>query len=193
MTFAVVPAAGSSVRMGRPKLTLPLGPTTVLQRVVTTLRDGGVDHVLVVVGRHVPDLVSIAEAAGASTLLLPVPTADMRQSVLAGLRRVEVKHRPAPGDRWFLAPGDCCSFRASTVGKLLAVESGSAIVVPVTAGRRGHPVLFSWSHIGGIADLPPDAGIDSFVRGQPVREIPVDDPGILVDLDTPDDYDRMRK
>jgi len=48
MTFAVVPAAGRSSRMGRSKLALPLGDSTVLQVVVETLRNGGADPV----GRH---------------------------------------------------------------------------------------------------------------------------------------------
>ncbi len=52
MIFAVVPAAGRSSRMGRPKLSLPLGGRTVLEHVVIALRQGGVDEVLVVVGPH---------------------------------------------------------------------------------------------------------------------------------------------
>ena len=66
--FALVPAAGFSRRMGRPKLGLPLGERTVLEHVVAALRQGGAEHVLVVVGPHVPELAPLAAAAVAEVL-----------------------------------------------------------------------------------------------------------------------------
>src|SRR5437879_4363300 len=57
---AVIPAAGQSTRMGRPKLALPLGGRSVLERVVDALRGAGVD-VLVVLGPHVADLAAAAQ------------------------------------------------------------------------------------------------------------------------------------
>ena len=50
MIFAVVPAAGQSSRMGCAKLTLPFAGRSVLECLLTALTQGGVDHVLVVVG-----------------------------------------------------------------------------------------------------------------------------------------------
>jgi molybdenum cofactor cytidylyltransferase len=176
--------------MGRPKLGLPLGSSTVFGQVVAALRGGGADVVLVVIGPHVPELVPLAEAAGAEPLRLAAPTADMRETVHAGLRRLGQHYHPAPDDRWLLAPGDCPAVSAATVRRLLDVP-GEAIVVPTVAGRRGHPVRFPWRHAAGIFDLPPGSGIDAFVRAQPVVELPVDDPGVLCDVDTPADYDRL--
>ena len=66
MIVALIPAAGHSRRMGRPKLALPLGDRTVLEHVLTALRDGGVERILVVLGPHVADLGPIAARAGAS-------------------------------------------------------------------------------------------------------------------------------
>jgi len=192
VTYAVVPAAGLSSRMGRPKLGLPLGSSTVLARTVTALRDGGTAVVLVVVGPHVPELIPIAEAAGALALRLAWPTADMRETVQAGLRRLAETYHPATDDEWFLAPGDCPAFSAVTVRRMSAVPGG-AVVLPTVAGRRGHPVRFTWRHAAGVLALPPGTGIDAFVRGQPFVELPVDDPGVVCDVDTPADYDRLRK
>jgi molybdenum cofactor cytidylyltransferase len=192
VTYALIPAAGLSSRMGRPKLGLPLGPSTVLSRVVTALRDGGVAVVLVVVGPHVPELVPLAEAAGAEALRLAAPTADMRETVQHGLRWLAEKHRPAPDDRWLLTPGDCPAFSAATVRRMLDVP-GEAVVVPTVAGRRGHPVRFTWRHAAGVLALPPGTGIDAFVRTQPVVELAVEDPGVVYDVDTPAEYDRLRR
>jgi CTP:molybdopterin cytidylyltransferase MocA len=178
--------------MGRPKLDLPLESTTVLAHVVAALRGGGVDVVLVVVGPHVPELVPIADAAGAETLRLAAPTADMRETVQAGLRRLDDCYHPRPDNSWFLAPGDCPTFSAATVRRLRDV-SGDGVVVPTVDGRRGHPVRFAWRHAADVAALPPGAGIHMLVRSRPVVEVPVGDTGVLCDVDTPADYDRLRR
>ena len=82
----VIPAAGLSKRMGRPKLGLPWGGSTVLERVIASVRAGGIEHILVVLGPASGGLRHLAERAGASVLLLDQETPDMRTTVLAGLR-----------------------------------------------------------------------------------------------------------
>src|SRR6516164_184174 len=99
-TFAVIPAAGHSRRMGRPKLALPLGERTVLEHVVTALRQAGVELVLVVIGPHVPELAPLAERAGARVLALPEATPEMRATVEAGLYWLEEQVHPVPDERW---------------------------------------------------------------------------------------------
>src|SRR5262249_51400158 len=118
-TFAVLPAAGQSRRMGRPKLALPLGDRSVLERVIDALRQGGVEHVLVVIGPHVPALVPLAALAGAHTLLLPVETADMRSTVEQGLLWLEERFHPTSDDAWLLVPADHPTLDAAVVRELL--------------------------------------------------------------------------
>src|SRR5256885_16918128 len=104
MTLAIIPAAGHSGRMGRPKLALPLGDRTVLEHVVAALRGGGVDHVLVVIGPHVPELVPLATRAGGEVCLIPESTPDMRTTAEHGLRWLDDRFHPRPDDYWVLAP-----------------------------------------------------------------------------------------
>jgi len=197
MAFAVVPACGHSTRMGRPKLALPLGGRTVIEHVVAALRGGGVGTVLVVVGPHVPELVPLARSAGAEVLALPEPTADMRSTVEHGLRWVEDRFAPRPDDAWLLAPADHPVLSPAVVRQLLGAAGSSAcsIAVPVCDGRRGHPTLIRWRHVAGIRGLPAEAGINVYLRERRAEtlEVPVSDPGILADLDTPEDYDRLRE
>jgi molybdenum cofactor cytidylyltransferase len=188
MTFAVVPAAGRSDRMGRPKLSLPLGDRTVLEHVLTALRDGGVGHTIVVIGPDTPELVPLATAAGATAHLLSEPTPDMRTTVDRGLRWLEENARPRPADVWLLTPGDHPGISADTVRAVLAAAERRSIVIPVCDGRRGHPTALAWRHVPAIRALPADAGINSFLRQQEVFELPVDDPGIVTDIDTPEQY-----
>jgi molybdenum cofactor cytidylyltransferase len=196
MTFAVIPAAGKSVRMGRPKLALPLGERTVLERVVAALREAGVEHVLVVVGPHVPQLVSPAERAGAYVLQLARETPDMRATVEAGLRWLEERFRPRPDDGWLLVPADHPTLDPFLVRTLLWERAGApdkSIVVPTHGGRRGHPTLIDWKHVAGMRALPAGQGFNVYLRqcAAETLEVPVDSADVLCDLDTPEDYERL--
>ncbi|MBO0697952.1 MAG: nucleotidyltransferase family protein, partial [Zavarzinella sp.] len=193
MTFAVVPAAGQSTRMGRPKLSLRLGDRTVLEHVVAALRAGGVDHVVVVIGPHVSDLALPATLAGADVHLLPEQTPDMRTTVERGLLWLEEQYRPRPDDFWLLAPADHPMLNPAVVRQLLETGTGDrSIVVPVHGGRRGHPTLIGWRHVAGIRSLRPGVGINAYILDHNVFEVPVTDPSVLADLDTPEDWARIR-
>jgi molybdenum cofactor cytidylyltransferase len=197
MIVALVPAGGRSTRMGRPKLALPLGRHTVLEHAVAALRQGGAEHVLVVVGPHVPELAPLAAAAGAEVLRLAEETADMRATVEQGLRSLEERLRPAPADGWLLCPADHPALEPAVIRQLVEARCGSpdrSIVVPTFDGRRGHPVLIDWCHVAGMRALAPGVGLNVYLRqqGPATREVPVTSPGVLYDLDTPEDYERLR-
>ena len=196
MIFAVVPAAGRSSRMGRPKLSLPLGGRTVLEHVVGALRQGGVDEMLVVVGPHDSALAPLARAAGAAVLSLPEATADMRATVEHGLRWLEERFHPRPDDAWFLAPADHPTLDADVVRRLCEVYAdrrSRSILVPVFEGRRGHPTLIAWRHVAGVRALPDGQGINAYLRShvEDIAEVPAGSDAVLCDLDTPEDYERL--
>lgn len=194
MTFAVVPAAGHSTRMGRPKLVLPLRDRTVIEYVVGALRAGGIEHVLVVIGPHVPELVPLATGAGADVLALPQPTPDMRTTVEYGLRRIEERYHPQPDDPWLLVPADHPVLDPELVRQVMAAGTPEQpIVVPTFDGKRGHPTRFAWKHATAIRALPANVGINALLaaHAETVRELTVIDPGVLADLDTPEDYTRL--
>lgn len=198
MRFAVLPAAGKSTRMGRPKLALPLGERTILEHVLAALRRAEVEHVLVVVGPHVPELAALAERAGADVCRLAEETADMRTTVEHGLNWLEEHFRPHPHDAWLLIPADHPTLVPSTIRGLERVrlaEPGGSIFVPTWEGRRGHPVVFAWKHVEGIRRHAPGEGLNTYVRRCTAEtiEVPVADPDILCDLDTPVQYERLRR
>jgi CTP:molybdopterin cytidylyltransferase MocA len=122
----------------------------------------------------------------------------MRATVEAGLDRLETTVRPSPGDDWLLAPADHPTLDSGVVRALVEARlrnPAHSILIPTHAGRRGHPTLISWSHVPAIRSLPPDQGINSFIRGRAdeVLEVPTASPAVLIDLDTPADYERLEQ
>ncbi len=197
MTFAVIPAAGKSRRMGRPKLSLPLGDRTVLEYVVGALRQAGIRNTVVVIGPHVPELAALAESAGAHAYLLPQETPDMHATVEAGLRWLEERFRPRDEDNWLLVPADHPTLDPAVVRQLLEIRTAKphhTIAIPTYRGARGHPAVIAWKHVEEIRRLPSGIGLNAYLRQQAAEtlEVSVDSADVLYDLDKPEDYERIR-
>lgn len=93
-----------------------------------------------------------------------------------------------PAEGWLVALGDMPFVQESTLAALRdAVEAGAGIAVPVYAGRRGNPVAFGACHREALLAMHGDQGARRLLQAHPVRDIPVADPGILHDIDTPSD------
>jgi molybdenum cofactor cytidylyltransferase len=196
MIFAVVPAAGKSTRMGKSKLALRIGGRSVLERVVDALRSGGVDRVVVVLGPSGVKLAALAEGAGAEVLVQVEQTAHMRNTVEAGLDHLRQHCHPAESDAWVLAPADHPMLSPDVTASLIetaANDPAHSIFIPTYCGRRGHPVLFRWTHAVAIQDLAAKDGLHAYVRActKEVRDVPVTTEHILLDMDTPEDYRRL--
>jgi molybdenum cofactor cytidylyltransferase len=193
---AIVPAAGRSERMGRPKLLLPVGGLSVIARVVAALRDGGAATVVVVVPPETSPgasaLAAEAEQAGACVVVADPPPPDMRSSVGRGLDHL--CEMPAPPSTLLIAPGDSPGIDAALVARVIdrARSAPDSIVVPKSRGRRGHPLALPWSLADEIRTLPEGVGINTLVarHADRVVALDVDDPDAFDDLDTPDDYRR---
>jgi molybdenum cofactor cytidylyltransferase len=183
--------------MGQPKLSLLLGDRPILHWTIASLRDAGASPVVVVVAPHVRELVEVAKSAGAVAILLATETPDMRATIEAGLEWFEASRNPTTADAWLLCPADHPVLDPPSVQALIAARDNDpvhSIFVPTFEGRRGHPALIGWGHVGGIRELPPNTGINVYLRRQAsvIREVPVPSATILVDLDTPADYERLK-
>jgi molybdenum cofactor cytidylyltransferase len=197
MNYAIIPACGASNRMGCPKLLLKLDGRTILERVIHSLRAGGVDQILVVAHPQLPELVHVAVRAGAGSIQPAHETADMRETVAIGLGWVEENSSPNGDEGWFLVPADHPCLDPEVVRRLIDARGryrDKTVFVPVHAGRRGHPALLAWSHAYQILKgRIPGGGLNHYIRGQEAvtHLVPVDSPGVLGDLDTPEDWRRI--
>lgn len=189
MICAIVPAAGQSRRMRTQKLLLPFGGQTVIRCVVSALWDGGVETVIVVTGPEGGAIRAALEGLPARFAVNPVATSDMLASIRCGLRAL-----PADTQSIVLLPGDHPAVTAPTIRAMLAAHAGCgrSILVPVHAGRRGHPLIFSVRFREALLNGYETTGVRGLLtqHATEVAEWPAPDDSVLVDLDTPEDYAR---
>ncbi len=191
---AVILAAGESRRMGRPKQLLPWGGTTILGQTIAQVQAAGFDQILLVSGACREDVEAIARELAIPTLYNPdYARWDLLVSLQLAVRELQRTTRPAGvlvmlGDLPFIPPGIMEAVVA-------AFRQGrGTIVAPNFRGHRGHPVLFGAAVFSDLLDLPPTARPRDLLdlKTDEVADLPVDDPVILRDIDTPEAYERWR-
>jgi len=198
--FALIPAAGRSRRMGSPKLLLDVNGKTVISRVLTALGESGISNRLVVLHPDDKLMKQEVERSGGRALLPPKPPPEMRDSIQFGLQSV-AEQLLVVGDSinldrsWLLVPADHPVLEPQTVSTLLdaAAMHPGRIIVPTHAGRRGHPTVFAWRHALQIDQIPTGLGFNWILESEPGDIVAVEfaSPSVLVDLDTPEDYERL--
>jgi molybdenum cofactor cytidylyltransferase len=185
----VVPASGRSARMGTPKPLLDAGGTTFLARILESLRGGGASPLLVVVRDLLGPIAAEARRCGGEVVLNSHPAEGPISSLRAALKAL-----PPDSGAIVFCPVDHPLFREATVRALIGefLRARPPLLVPTFQGRRGHPVLLGRRLFPELleGDLP--EGARTVIRRylHEGLQVPVDDPGILADIDTPDDYQR---
>jgi molybdenum cofactor cytidylyltransferase len=182
-------AAGESRRMGFPKPLLRLNGETFLDHIAASMLVT-VERLIIVVGAH-RDAVIAAVPADSRIRIIENPDYALGQlsSIKAGLRAVS-----ACADGAIVHLVDHPTVLPETFGRLAGEYqlSMKSILVARCRGRRGHPVLFDRPIFAELQRAPTDVGARAVVNANTDRVIyvDVDDPGILLDLDTPADLAR---
>jgi molybdenum cofactor cytidylyltransferase len=194
MIAAVVPAAGSSMRMGRPKLLVELAGQTVIGRVVSALRAGGVERVVVIAppadSAEGPAIAKAASTAGAEIFVPDLRPAEMRESIEHGL---ELLARGGSPDSVMVTPADYPGIVPEIVAEIAeyAARYPESLVIPTFNGRRGHPIVFPWKVAVAVRSIPVGLGLNALVaqHSRLVAELAVSHFEIVRDLDTLDDLE----
>lgn len=192
MIWAVILAAGESKRMARPKLLLPLAGKTIIEKVVAEVISSKVDNTLLVLGAHSEKIIEKMINLPVSTIVNSQFSQGMLSSVQLGFRSLPQGTRAA-----VVLLGDQPSVSRTVIDDVIRAyeESGKGIVLPTYKKERGHPVLIDLKFRGEIEKLAPDVGLRGVVYSHPedICEVPVENPGILKDIDTLEDYKRELK
>ena len=198
MLPAVVLAAGESSRMGSPKALLraPDGRSFVAS-IVAALAGAGVTDLVVVTGTHHDQIAAALTEDGLPAQVRvvrnPDPSRGQLSSLLVGMDAIVDMRTEA----LLVTLVDVPMIDAQTIGAVVAAwrRTRAPIVRPAKGDRHGHPVLFDRALFDELRSAPLDGGAKTVVRryeGQIVN-VPVDGEGSLIDVDTPADFDALRR
>jgi molybdenum cofactor cytidylyltransferase len=186
---AIVLAAGKSSRMGSNKLLLEVGGNRVLDHILSKLRP---IPTIVVLGHRPEDIKGLAENQGAKTVLNPDYERGMTTSFKAGLRAL-----PDDVEAVFMVLSDTFGFEPELLERMVVAltENKDALIVsPVYESKRGHPVLFRSAILKEFKQLGDDETMKTVVNRHESRHVYVEsDKWATIDLDTPEDLEKIRK
>jgi len=175
--------------MGRSKQLLPLGPKTVIRRCLESIIASGIRDVVVVLGVD-------GDAARAAISGMPVrivvnsdPGSEMAGSVRLGLGEIELASTGA-----LICLADHPLVSAHTIKTLMQehTDNTDSIIIPLYHEKRGHPTLFPRTAVEGVFSGKTLRDVIAGHAGR-VRTVEVDDEGIVLDMDTPQEYEQILK
>jgi molybdenum cofactor cytidylyltransferase len=191
---AIILAAGRSTRMGGPNKLLAELEGKPLVRIVTEQALGSKAQGVIVVTGHQHDQIQNALGGLEVKFAHNANFAEgLAGSVKAGLAAV-----PANADGAVICLGDMPLIDAHLIDRLIesfAPDRGNLIVVPVSAGRRGNPVLWSRRFFNELMTLDGDIGARHLIEKhrEAVAEVPVEGHGAFLDIDTPQALESARR
>lgn len=199
MIPAIVLAAGASLRMGRPKALMPIGPAskageTFLSRITGTLQEAGIEEIIVVLGKDAEAVRAAMPDTARGVRLVENTHPDQGQlsSLLVGLRTAD-----RPGVQAVLVTlVDVPLVSAETARTVLNTyrkSTGALIVRPARAGQHGHPTIFDRALFQELRHADPAVGARAVVHAHQadVVDVEVPDEGAFTDIDTPEAYEKF--
>ena len=201
---AVVLAAGESRRMGRNKMLLPWGESTVLGRTLDNVRASVVSDVIVVTGHEREEVEAVVALAGRTQIgddattavsIQVVHNSDYAKGMLASVQAAVCALPPAT-EAILVVLGDQPMVEPQTIDRLLAAYAASpaGLVAPYVGERRGNPVLIDRRYFAELLALPPEAAPRALLgrHADDVLAVAVDSEAVLHDLDRPEEYAHHR-
>jgi molybdenum cofactor cytidylyltransferase len=187
---AIILAAGLSSRMGAAnKLVLPINGVPIIECVVRTAMGQNFGNVFVVTGHAASDIGHVLSPYPVEIVFNARFDKGMGSSLIAGLQAA--RKADCESDGWLIWPGDMPFIEPGTLRSICNLFDPESIIVPTYASRRGHPVLFPAKFDKDLDEIPQDSGARSVLElhSNSVVELRVDDPGILRDIDRPEDLE----
>jgi molybdenum cofactor cytidylyltransferase len=185
--WSIILAAGESKRMGFPKMLLQFNGKTMIENVIDHVSESESDGIMVVLGANSENIIDIVMKYDVKYCYNDNYRDGMLSSVQCG-----VKNLPSDTEAVMIFQGDQPFITSSVINSLIHEYRSSCkgIIIPVHDGKRGHPLLLDRKYLDDIDKLDPDRGLRSItgIYSGDVLEVQTDEPGILRDFDTYDDY-----
>ncbi|WHY58797.1 nucleotidyltransferase family protein [Peribacillus simplex] len=185
---AIVLAAGYSSRANAFKMTLPMGQMSVLEQTISKF-EGLCSRVIVVAGFQaeiIQEVIAKIISENAYSFKIKfVYNENFNQGMFHSIQR-GCNEVNAP--TFFITPGDCPLVKKETV-QLLAKHKGN-VVIPSFDYKGGHPIKLSSEVKQKILETNPESNLRAVLSGYEKQYMNVDDVGVLMDVDTPEDYQK---
>jgi len=190
MIAAIVLSAGESRRMGSPKALLPIKGKTFIEEIVSSLKATKVAKIIVVLGHNPEQIKSKIAPLSITIVINPDYLKGQLSSLIAAIRSLQADAQKV--DAVLVHLVDHPFISRSLVNEMIDrfYESKKLIVIPTHKGKRGHPVLLSRRLFLELLNAPLDQGAKAVVRAHrdETLELETDDEGVIIDIDTPDEY-----
>jgi molybdenum cofactor cytidylyltransferase len=192
MISAIILAAGQSKRMGKPKMLLPWGNLTVIEQVVTTFLNAGIEDILIVTGAAQSEVNKALDRYPVNRIHNPEhETGEMLSSLQCGIREMSEQTQAA-----LIGLGDQPQVQEGSIRAICEAYLGSTseLIVPSFQMKRGHPWLVARTLWDEVLALKPPETLRNFLNrhAETIRYVNLDTSTILADLDTPEDYQKSR-
>ena len=178
--------------MGSPKALLSIGGRTFIEEIVSSLKASKVGRIIVVLGHDAERIQSKIDPLSVTIVLNPDYSKGQLSSLIAAIRSLQADLSQVDGVLVHLV--DNPFLNALVVNEMIDrfYQSKKLIVIPTYKGQRGHPVLLSSRLFPELLSAPLDQGAKAVVRAHPdeTLEIETEDKGVIVDIDTPEEYRR---
>ncbi len=185
--WAIILAAGESKRMGSPKMILPFGDSTIIEKVIENVLSSNIDRILLVVGPGKDDILKLTGKYPVMHCYNEHYKNGMLSSVKCGF-----EHLPDDFHAALVYLGDQPAISTSITDIIIKsyYDFGKGIVLPVYNKRRGHPLLIDRKYRDEILTLDGAEGLKEILRRHQddIQEVETQEQAILKDIDTIEDY-----
>jgi molybdenum cofactor cytidylyltransferase len=187
MIASVILSAGASARMGTPKANLKIGNTTFINCILTKLHSCATAGIYIVTGYHHRQILYELDRTNPCTIL---HNTNAEQGQLSSLQ-LALRNFDQQITGMLVVLVDHPLVLENTYRELLesARVNPQSIIIPVYQQQRGHPVYFGRKFFEALLETPLNLGAREVIKknSQSVFTLPVSDPGIVQDIDTPAD------
>ena len=192
MIWGIILAAGEGKRMGKVKLTLPLGDKLLIEWVLRAAKLSPLDKYFLVVRPEDKDIIKIGKAWGAEIVLNPEYKSGMSTSIRKALYQIPSEDV----EGFFILLGDQPLINPSVIYKMLrAFTPGKKeIVVPFYKDKQGNPVLFDGYWKDELMNITGDIGGRVLIKAHPekVKRVKLSNESVLLDIDREEDYEKIK-
>jgi molybdenum cofactor cytidylyltransferase len=196
--FALVLAAGRSRRMGRPKQLLAYRDGTIIEAVLAAVLESSIDGLVIVASPEVEEFLRGYLPDRCFVSINDDPESEMLASVKIGMETIRKEFSPAAADGVMVLLGDQPQLTGGTITTCAEAfrlpRRAPGALVATYKKRRGHPTIFSTELLEEIEEWPVGRKLSDLLEENAdlVRELPITGQAMPIDVDTPEDYDKLK-